>query len=140
MFRRGKHEPQKRIDSLIGAGTVLRGDVVFAGGLRIDGKVFGNVTAAGGDDTTLVIIDQARIEGAIKVSHAVINGVVDGPVVATEYLELQAKARVAGDVRYRTLEMHVGAVVQGRLEHAEPGRADVVEFKRALVDGRSTAS
>jgi cytoskeletal protein CcmA (bactofilin family) len=41
-----------------------------------------------------------------------------------------AGACVAGDVSYRTLEMHVGAVVQGRLIHAEPGIASVVELKR----------
>lgn len=131
MFRKAKHAPQKRIDSLIGAGTVVHGDVTFSGGLRIDGKVHGNIVATDGADATLVISDQARIEGAVKVSHAVINGSVEGPVSASEYLELQAKARVAGDVRYRTLEMHVGAVVQGRLDHAEPGKADVVELKRA---------
>jgi len=134
MFRKAKHAPQKRIDSLIGAGTVVHGDVTFSGGLRIDGKVHGNIVATDGADATLVISDQARVEGAVKVSHAVINGSVEGPVSASEYLELQAKARVAGDVRYRTLEMHVGAVVQGRLDHAEPGKADVVELKRAAME------
>ena len=47
MFERKKHtSPQKRIDSLIGAGTVVDGDVTFTGGLRIDGMVHGNVVAA----------------------------------------------------------------------------------------------
>ena len=46
--------PQKRIDSLIGEGTVVTGDVVFTGGLRIDGQIRGNVTAANGEPSTLV--------------------------------------------------------------------------------------
>jgi cytoskeletal protein CcmA (bactofilin family) len=126
-----KPTPQKRIDALIGAGTAVRGDIVFEGGLRIDGQVVGNVTAAEGKPATLVVSEQARIEGRVEVSHVVINGQVHGPVHA-EYLELQPKARITGDVAYKSIEMHVGAVVQGRLDpgSAEPGSAAVVELKR----------
>jgi cytoskeletal protein CcmA (bactofilin family) len=134
MFERRKPAPPKRIDSLIGAGTVVRGDVLFAGGLRIDGKVEGNVATADGQTGTLVISEQARIDGRVSVSHVVVNGTVKGPIVARDYLELQGKARIDGDVTYRTLEMQVGAVVEGRLDHAEPGIAAVVELKRAAHD------
>ncbi|HTQ00441.1 MAG TPA: polymer-forming cytoskeletal protein [Casimicrobiaceae bacterium] len=131
MFDRKKHAPpQKRIDCLIGAGTTVQGDVTFSGGLRVDGVVHGNVTTANGESGTLVVSEQARIDGEIKVSHVVVNGTVNGPIAADDFLELQAKARVAGDISYRTLEMHLGAVVQGRLNHAEPGSASVVELKR----------
>jgi cytoskeletal protein CcmA (bactofilin family) len=131
MFERKKSPPQKRIDCLIGAGTIVDGDVTFSGGLRIDGVVRGKVATADNQPATLVLSEQARIEGEVRVSHVVINGAVSGPVTANDYLELQAKARVNGDVAYRTLEMHVGAVVQGRLVHAEQESAAVVELKRA---------
>jgi cytoskeletal protein CcmA (bactofilin family) len=130
MWQRKKHSPLKRIDSLIGAGTVVHGDVTFTGGLRIDGQVHGNVIAADGEPGTLVVSEQARIDGEIRVSHVVINGTINGPVAVNDHLELQAKARVVGDVSYCTLEMHVGAVVQGRLIPDEPGIASVVELKR----------
>lgn len=135
MWERNKHStPQKRIDSLISAGTVLSGDVTFTGGLRIEGRVHGNVMAANGEPSTLVISAQARVDGEIRASHVVVNGTVNGPVVANDYLELQPKARIIGDVTYKTLEMHVGAVIRGRLNHAEPGTASVVELKRAVSD------
>ena len=135
MWERKKHStPQKRIDSLIGAGTVVDGNVTFAGGLRVDGKVHGDVIAASGEPSTLVISEHAVVEGEIRVSHIVINGKVDGPVFADGYLELQPKARVVGDVSYKTLEMHVGAVLRGRLDHADPGSASVVELKRVAAD------
>ncbi len=135
MWERRKHSaPQKRIDSLIGAGTVVNGDVTFTGGLRIDGTVVGNVIAANGDPSTLVVSEQAKVGGEIRVSHVVINGKVDGPVTADGYLELQPKAQLTGDVTYKTLEMHVGAVLRGRLIHAEPGSASVHELKRAVAD------
>lgn len=132
--RKKRTTPQKRIDSLIGAGTVVNGNVTFTGGLRIDGKVHGNVIAAPGEPSTLVISEQAEVDGEIRVSHVVINGKVDGPVIADGYLELQPKAQVVGDVTYKALEMHVGAVLRGKLNHAEPGSASVVELKRAGGD------
>jgi cytoskeletal protein CcmA (bactofilin family) len=131
MFERKKsHPPQKRLDSLIGAGTTVCGDIQFTGGLRIDGTVNGKVATVDNQAGTLVISEQARVEGEVRVSHVVINGAVAGPVTANDYLELQAKARVQGDVSYRSLEMHVGAIVQGKLAHAEPESASIVELKR----------
>jgi cytoskeletal protein CcmA (bactofilin family) len=135
MWERKKHStPQKRIDSLIGAGTVVNGNVTFTGGLRIDGQVQGNVVAANGEPGALVISEQAKVDGEVRVSHMVINGTVNGPVVANDYLELQPKGRIFGDVTYKTLEMHVGAVIRGRLNHAEPGMASLVELKRVASE------
>jgi cytoskeletal protein CcmA (bactofilin family) len=136
MFDRKKRHapPQKRIDSLIGAGTIVHGNVEFRGGLRIDGQVEGNVATVGGESGTLVISEEARVDGDVSVSHAVINGTVNGTVRADDYLELQAKARVVGDLTYRTLEMHLGAVVKGRLNPAEPASAPVVELRRVPAD------
>ena len=129
-----KAAPQKRIDSLIGAGTIVEGDVTFSGGLRVDGTVRGQVATVDNQPATLVVSEHAIIDGEVRVSHVVINGTVRGPVVAHDYLELQAKARVNGDVTYRTLEMHVGAIVQGKLMHAEQQEsAAVVELKCGAV-------
>jgi cytoskeletal protein CcmA (bactofilin family) len=134
MFGKKETQPQKRIDGLIAGGTIVRGDIIFSGGLRIDGSVEGKISTNNGDAGTLVISEQAQVDGEIKVSHVVVNGTVRGPIIADDYLELQAKARVVGDVTYRKLEMQLGAVVQGRLCHNEPGVAAVVELKRAPAD------
>jgi cytoskeletal protein CcmA (bactofilin family) len=133
MFRKKASKPQSRIDSLIGAGTIIEGNVTFAGGLRVDGEIKGNVVAAGNQPSTLVASEQARIDGEIHVSHLVVNGAINGPVHCGEFLELQARSRVKGDVYYNTLEMHLGAVVEGRLVHAS-GAAEggkTVELKIA---------
>ena len=135
MFGRKVSKPQNRIDCLIGAGTVIEGNITFSGGLRVDGHVRGNVLAAEDKPGTLVLSEQARIEGEIRVSHVVINGTIVGPVHAVEYVELQTKSNVTGDVHYRTLEMHLGAVVQGRLVHRPEGKSDkVVHLKPATAD------
>ena len=119
MFGGKPSKPQNRIDSLIGEGTTVEGDITFSGGLRIDGRVRGSVFSLDSQPSTLVLSEKARVEGEIRISHAVINGTVVGPVYATEYVELQAKCNVTGDVYYKTLEIQLVAVVQGRLVHQE---------------------
>jgi len=131
----GKSKPDSRIDSLIGAGTTIQGDISFSGGLRVDGHVRGSVVASDGKTGTLVLSEQAQIEGEIRVSHIVINGTVVGPVHAAEYVELQAKANVTGDVYYKTLEVQLGAVLQGRLVYQAEGKSEnVVPFKPAAAE------
>jgi len=127
-----KPKAQNRIDSLIGAGTRIEGTVIFSGGLRVDGEVKGDVRAAEGESGTLVVSEQARIEGEIHVAHLVVNGTVVGPLHATELIELQPRSRVSGDVHYTSLEMHLGAIVEGRLAHIRAGAdAKPVELKLA---------
>jgi cytoskeletal protein CcmA (bactofilin family) len=123
-------KPQSRIDTLVGAGTTITGDIKFSGGLRVDGEIKGNVHSDGDGPTTLVVSEHARVEGEIAVSHVVINGTVNGPVRSSEFLELQAKARVHGDVHYSTIEIHLGAVVEGSLVHTGTA-AKSVELKLA---------
>ncbi len=135
MFGKRPSKPQNRIDCLIGAGTSIEGNVNFTGGLRVDGHVRGNVLANSDSPSTLVLSEQARIEGEIRVSHVVINGSVIGPVHASDYIELQAKSNVTGDVYYKTLEIQLGAVVQGRLVYQDSENAEkVLVFKPASSD------
>ena len=103
------------IDTLIGAATRVEGDIHFKGGLRIDGHVHGDVIAEAGATGMLVISENARVEGAVRGAHLVVNGEIVGTVHSSELLELQPKARITGDVVYKALEMHGGAVVAGRL-------------------------
>ncbi|TMG73619.1 MAG: polymer-forming cytoskeletal protein [Betaproteobacteria bacterium] len=117
MFDKKQSKPQNRIDSLIGATTRIDGNVVFSGGLRVDGMVRGNVSALTDQPGTLVVSADARIDGEVQAAHIVVDGTIHGPVHATESLELQAGSRVKGDVYYKSIEIHQGAVVEGRLVH-----------------------
>jgi cytoskeletal protein CcmA (bactofilin family) len=125
-------KPNNRIDSLIGAGTTIEGNIAFTGGLRIDGEIRGNVSASGDQPGTLVVSEHARIDGEVNVSHLVVNGTVNGPVHSSAFIELQPHARITGDIEYSTIEMHLGAIVQGRLVHQGGGAAvKAVELKLA---------
>ena len=112
MFSRKKQPP---IKSLIALGTKIEGNMLFVEGMRIDGEVAGEIRAASGQPSILVISESARVEGAVHADHVIVNGEVVGPVHAAELLELQPKARIDGDVYYKALEMHQGAVIAGQL-------------------------
>lgn len=121
------------IDSLIGAGSSIDGDIRFTGGLRIDGTVRGNIYCEADQPGRLELSERAHVEGEIHVARIVINGAVVGPVYAAEYVELMPKARVTGDVNYKSIEVHVGAIVTGRLIHTDAPEPRVLEFKATTV-------
>lgn len=125
---------QNRVDTLIGEGTRIEGNIMFGGGMRIDGQVRGNVTSSSSEPSTLVIGERGRIDGEIRVSHLVVKGVVEGPLYAAEFVELEATSRVTGDVYYKTLEMHPGSVVDGKLIHRSDGVASMPTPKLLASD------
>ena len=103
------------VDTLIGGNTVLQGDLEFSGGLRVDGQITGNIKSLDGNTGTLVLSESAVVEGNIAVPHVIVNGHVHGNIIANERLELQTKAVIKGDVRYKAVEMALGASVNGAL-------------------------
>ena len=119
---------QPPIRTLIGEGTVLRGELKFDEGLRIDGEVFGDVTANPGSRTLLVISEKARVHGKVNAGHVIINGEVTGPITSSEMLELQPHATVVGDVRYEVLEMHPGATIDGELKPLKGGEKPALKL------------
>jgi len=133
-----KPKSTAQIDSLIGQNSEIRGDVVFKGGLHIDGKVKGNVIAEeGGGESILTLSDRGMIEGEVKVPNVVVNGTIIGDVHAMTHIEVASKARIHGNIYYSLIEMAMGAEVNGTLVHKSD--KSVVELKtREEVAGRES--
>jgi cytoskeletal protein CcmA (bactofilin family) len=112
----GSTKKQPTIRSLIGEGTVIHGTLRFSDGLRIDGEVQGDVVSSADNTSILVISEKAKILGAVRAGHVIINGTVIGPVVSYSLLELQPSAKIQGDVHYESLEMHQGATIEGGMQ------------------------
>ena len=112
----GKKKRTARIDSLIGQNTEIHGDVIFSGGLHVDGKVKGNVVSDE-KSSLLTVSDQGQVEGEVKVPNVILNGSVIGDVHADERIELAPNAKVTGNVYYNLIEMAIGAEVNGKLVH-----------------------
>jgi cytoskeletal protein CcmA (bactofilin family) len=120
MFSSKKQPP---IKSLIAQGTRIDGNLVFVDGLRVDGEVNGDIRADDDAPSMLVISESGRVKGGVQADHVIINGQVTGPIQAFELVELQPKARIQGDVTYKALEMHQGAMISGQLRPILEGEA-----------------
>jgi len=124
MFFKRANKIDSRIDTLVGADTRIEGDMAFSGGLRVDGTIIGNVSEVAGKPSTIILSEHGRIEGAVTAAKIVLNGAVAGPVKSGQFIELQTKARITGDLHYKSLEMHTGAVIDGKLVHLEDNATD----------------
>jgi len=107
------------IKSLIAQGSRIDGNLTFTDGLRVDGEVVGDIRANAEQSSILVISEAAVVQGEIHADHVIVNGTVRGPIYAKDLLELQPKARIEGDVYYKAIEMHLGAVIAGQLRPLE---------------------
>jgi len=121
MFASQRKQPfikMAQLSTLIADGVEITGDLVFGSGMRIDGRVKGDVVGRpveGQSPSLLVLSERGHIEGSIRCGDAVINGTVVGDLDVEHRLELQSEARVTGTIRYRQLQMDVGASVDGHL-------------------------
>ena len=115
MFFKKANKIDNRIDTLVGADTRIDGDLSFSGGLRVDGAIRGDVTEQNGNPSTLILSEHGKIEGGVTAAKIVLNGKVVGTVMSSHFIELQTKARITGDLHYKSLEMHTGAVIEGKL-------------------------
>jgi cytoskeletal protein CcmA (bactofilin family) len=134
MFARSRKQPFNKLaqlSTLVAEGVEITGDVLFAGGMRIDGRIHGDVVGRKGDAKVpplLVLSAKGRIEGSVRCGDAVINGTVIGDLDVEHRLELQSDAKVTGTIRYRQLQMDVGATVDGHLLRVEAQQGNVVEL------------
>jgi cytoskeletal protein CcmA (bactofilin family) len=133
-----------KIDTLIGQNSELHGDVIFSGGLHVDGVIKGNVYAEGDSGSILSVSERGLIEGEVRVPNIVLNGSVKGDVHAADHIELAEKARVTGNVYYKLIEMVRGSEVNGNLVHRTDGAQDFLpgpshgEEKSAIEDEDNT--
>lgn len=110
--------------SVLGADTLIRGDITASADLHIDGKVEGDITCA-----SLVQGESSAITGAVSAETARLAGTVNGTITARELVILKT-ARIEGDVHYDALTIEQGAQVDGRLS---PRAAKLAEGESHLT-------
>ena len=95
--------------NLIGAGTVINGEVISNGDLRVDGTVVGSVSSKG----KVVIGNTGNVEGEIVCQNADVSGKISGNISVAEILSLKATASVIGDIIASKLSIEPGANFMG---------------------------
>jgi len=140
MFKSSGKRKNAKIDSLVGGNTEVVGDVIYSGGLHIDGVVKGNVIADTDDKSMLSVSEQGVVEGDVRVSYIILNGTVIGNVYALERVELAPNARVTGNVYYNLIEMAMGSEVNGNLVHQISAPQADTDSRQSSNDVAETAT
>lgn len=136
--KRNRSIEMTKLSSLVAGNLEIVGDVIFSDGLRVDGRIQGNVINKDGERSLLVLSEKGSINGRVRAYDAVINGVITGDLEVEHFLELQSNARISGNIVYRQLQMECGAVVDGKLEKLDDGAsgANVIELTTSASAAR----
>lgn len=126
-----------RLSGFVGHGTTLTGETQFHAMLRVDGHLIGTVTSEAG---TLIIGTNGQVDANILVAAAMINGTVNGDVVATEKLQLGRTARVMGNIHSPRLIVEEGAILEGSCSMLKARETQEEEAVAAAVQYEQPAS
>ena len=114
-----------RTTTVIGPDTHIKGEMVFESTARILGTFEGRVIAKG----EIQIGEGAACKAAIEGITVIVDGLIEGDVQARERVQLNAKARVVGDITATTLVVMEGASFTGNCRVG----ADAVKGARPVV-------
>lgn len=105
----GTKQQDSRLDTVIGPGSAVKGDFRVSGGMRLDGQLEGKLVLDGG----FLAGPKSYLKGELHCRDAVIAGQIDGNIHAREGVELQAGARVIGNIECKYLVVQRGSFFQG---------------------------
>lgn len=111
--------------TLIGAGTVITGDLESNGDIRIDGTLKGNLIGK----AKIIVGEKGVVEGNIEGLQADIMGQVIGNIKMQELLFLHGNTEVHGDIYTGKLQVEPTAVFNGKCHMV----ANIVELKKGLA-------
>jgi len=97
------------MESMIGAKSVIEGNIMLEGTVRIDGRIKGSVNA-----DVVILGEKGAIAGDLTVKSAIIGGRVDGNVQALEFVEIKPTGKLFGDIYSRRLSVAEGGIFEGR--------------------------
>lgn len=123
----------QNLETIIGQGTHIKGDMTFSGTMYIEGTIEGSVVAGNNDDT-LSIIQTGQVKGSIKAGNLIISGEVEGDIKASGKIEVAASARINGNIHYTNIEMEAGSQVNGQLIYQ--GSDVITPIKQDAKDGK----
>ncbi len=122
-----RKETQVEIQSLLGEGVEMTGELSFTHGLRVDGVVRGKVRSEG----TLVIGASGRVEAEVHIQSISINGEFRGAIHAAGRVEIHKDGRVYGEIYTPCLIIESGALFEGKCNMSDQ-KATKTEEKTQL--------
>lgn len=114
------------LNGFVGNGTVVAGEAVFKGMLRVDGILTGRITS---DDGTLLVGTNGQVDANVDVCIATIHGTVNGDIIASKRIELGRSAKVVGNIKTPALVVEQGAILEGSCTMHQPSVVTDNKFK-----------
>ncbi len=108
--------------NIINEGTVIKGDIIANGDIRIDGELIGNIGAKG----RLVIGPNGRVEGEIDCNNIEVAGYIKGKIIVSEMLTMKASAKILGELVAGKLSVEPGSLFTGTCTMGDVKNASVV--------------
>lgn len=113
MFGNGKNDNKKfdkeKVETILGAGTKIDGNINTKGSLRVEGTVVGEIKVEG----DLFIGEDAKIKTKVKARNVIVAGKIEGNITAQNKLEILPTGKVAGDIEMKTIKIEEGAKFEG---------------------------
>lgn len=104
-----KSKKRGKVETIIGTGTKIEGDIQTKGSLRVEGEIVGNIKAEG----DLFVGEEGKLETEIEARNVVIAGKVKGNIKAHQKLEILPQGHLNGDIKSDKLKIEEGAVFIG---------------------------
>ena len=98
------------INTIIGNGSAISGDIKINGFVRVDGDIDGNLET----DGNVIIGENARIRGNLTAKGVIIGGIILGNVNAVENVKLLSNSTVIGDIISHKVQIEDEAIFHGR--------------------------
>ena len=95
--------------NIISEGTVIKGDIIANGDIRIDGELTGNISAKG----KLVVGPNGKIKGEVVCNNVEVSGAIKGKVTASELLNMKSTSKIEGDIIAGKLSVEPGSMFTG---------------------------
>ncbi len=100
---------QGSLNSILGQGCKVKGDIELKGTIRVDGEFEGKIECP----ETLIIGKSGVVKANVNVKNAVIGGKLVGNISATNKIELQTGSHVEGDIQTARLVIDEGVFFEG---------------------------
>lgn len=111
------------LSGFVGSGTELTGEAMFKAMLRVDGHLSGKISSGSG---TLIVGANGKVDANVEVAVAIIHGIINGDIIASQRLELGRAARVNGNIQTPSLVIEQGGIFEGSCK--------MVKMSAAVVD------
>lgn len=128
-----RSESMERIETVIGPGTTVNGDLMLIDSVRIDGKVIGDIQASQSNRATVAIGPTGEVVGQISAFRVIVAGKVEGNIAALERVELSHDCLVQGDISYSSINVQHGARLQGLVIQKLPQAASAGNAEQAIL-------